>query len=59
MSDIVSRENGRFTCPPTLETVEKLAESGEVLVGEDFSREFALAFLAAYQWPPGLIRAAH
>jgi hypothetical protein len=33
----------------TGETVEKLAESGEVLVGEDFSREFALAFLAAYQ----------
>jgi hypothetical protein len=38
--------------------VEKLAKSGEVLVGEGFSREFALAFLAAYQWPPRLIRAA-
>ena len=49
MLDIVAREIRWLICPQTQETVEKLAESGEVWVGEDFSREFALAFLAPYQ----------
>lgn len=44
--------------PKSCETVEKLAKSGEVWVSEGFSREFAFACLAPYQWLSRFIRAA-
>jgi hypothetical protein len=56
--EIVAVESGQGASPQTEETVEKLAKSGEVWVSEGFSREFAFAYLAPYQWVSRFIRAA-